>query len=102
MSLTDTQKKFLRGRGHALNPVVTVGDAGLTPAVLAELEAALAHHELLKVKLRAGDRALRDEYISRIGAELGAELVQQIGYVALFYRDNPEKPSQNKIALPKG
>jgi RNA-binding protein len=99
MKLTEAQKKFLRGRGHSLNPVVTVGDAGLTPAVLAELESALAHHELLKVKLRTGDRALRDEFIERIGAELGATLVQKIGYVALFYRENPEK---RKIALPEG
>lgn len=99
MSLTETQKKFLRGRGHALHPVVIVGDAGLTPAVLAEIDSALAHHELLKIKLRTADRGLRDEFIERIGAELEAELVQQIGYVALFYRENPEK---RKISLPKG
>lgn len=99
MSLTETQKKFLRGRGHALHPVVIVGDAGLTPAVLAEIDSALAHHELLKIKLRTADRGLRDEFIERIRAELEAELVQQIGYVALFYRENPEK---RKISLPKG
>lgn len=98
MSLTETQKKFLRGRGHALSPVVIVGDAGLTPAVLAELESALAHHELLKVKLRTGDRDLRDEYIARICSGLEAELVQRIGYVALLYRRNPDK---QKIQLPK-
>ncbi len=99
MSLTETQKKFLRGRGHALHPVVIVGDAGLTPAVLAELDAALSHHELLKVRLRTGDRDRRDEYIGRICAELSAEPVQRIGYVALLYRRNPDK---QKIELPKG
>ena len=89
--LKDTQLKYLRGLGHKLRPVVTVGDKGLSDSVLAEYETALAHHELIKVKLRVGDRDLRDEYVDELCATAGAELVQRIGNVALVYRENPER-----------
>ena len=71
MSLSQAERKFLRGRGHALKPVVIVGGAGLTDAVLTELEGALSHHELVKVSLRIGNRdrrdALLDELLDREG-----------------------------------
>ena len=92
MPLTDSQKKHLRRLGHDLNPVVLTGSAGLTPAVMAEIEGALAHHELIKVKVRAGERADRDAMIARICAETGAELIQRVGHVALLYRPDPESP----------
>ena len=96
MSLTNPQQKYLRGLTHNLNPVVMVGDKGLTEAVLAEIESALAHHELIKVKLR-GERDDRQRWIQEITETTGAETVHGIGQVASFYRRNPEKP---RIALP--
>ena len=90
MSLNEKQKKHLRKLGHALEPVILTGGSGLTPGVLAELETALAHHELLKVRVRAADRDSRDQMIQAMCEHSGAELVQRIGHVALLWRPNPD------------
>lgn len=92
MALTRSQKNALKAKGHALKPVVMVGDKGLTDAVVAEVDAALAHHELIKVQIRVGDRAARDEIIETIRAKTSSNLVQRIGNVALLYKRHPEKP----------
>lgn len=97
MQLTNTQKRFLRGLGHKLHPIVMTGSAGLSDAVLAEIEAALDSHELLKVRIRGADRAARDAAVATICARTGALLVQRIGHVALLYRPDPEQPT---ISLP--
>ena len=60
MPITEKQKRWLKKQVHHLKPVVTVGQAGVTEPVLAELEIALNHHELVKVKINAGDREERD------------------------------------------
>ena len=90
--LKDAQKKFLRGRAHSLKPVVWIGGSGLSDTVNAEIEQALASHELIKIRIRVGDRALRDEVIQRISQQRDAALVQRIGNTAIFYRANPELP----------
>jgi len=97
--LSDAQRKYLRRLGHDLNPVVLVGNAGLSPNLVAELDGALAHHELIKVRARVGDRAVRDRLLAELAASTRSEMVQRIGHVALFYRANPEKA---KILLPDG
>lgn len=97
MGLNAAQKKHLRGLGHGLHPTVIVGDAGLSESLLAEFEATLLHHELIKVKVRAGDRAARDAIIAELCRAGSAELVKRIGNIALLYRENPEK---RKIVLP--
>lgn len=96
MALNNAQRKHLRGLTHDLQPVVMVADKGLTDNVMAELESALEHHELIKVKLR-GDRDSRDEWIDSIVERTGSELVHRIGQVAAFYRRHPEQP---RIILP--
>ncbi|MCC5866618.1 MAG: ribosome assembly RNA-binding protein YhbY [Wenzhouxiangella sp.] len=96
MALTNAQKKYLRGLTHQLDPVVMVADKGLTENVRAEIEQALEHHELIKIRLRA-ERDQRSEWIAEITRETRAELVHQIGQVACYYRRHPKKP---KIALP--
>lgn len=88
---SESQKKKLRGLGHKLKPVVTVGDSGLSESVLAEYESSLAHHELIKVRIRVGDRNARDEIIRSLCESSQAELIQRIGNVALIYRQNPDK-----------
>ncbi len=97
MSLSQNQKKYLRRLGHGLQPVVLVGQHGLTDAVARETDAALDVHELLKVKARVGDRGMRDEILSNLAERTGAELVQTIGNVGLLYRKNKEL---QKILIP--
>ena len=97
MELSEAQKKFLRGLGHQLKPVIMVGDAGLTDAVLSEFVSTIEHHELIKVRVRAGDRKVRDEIINELCQKGTARLVTRIGNVALVYRRNEEKPG---IPLP--
>ncbi len=95
--LSEHQKKHLRGLGHKLRPVIMVGDAGLSDPLLEEFERTLEHHELIKVKVRVGDREARDAIISKLCGYSGAELVQRIGNTALLYRANPER---QKVLLP--
>lgn len=97
MQLSESQKKFLRGLGHQLKPVVSVGGAGVTDALLREFDATIAHHELIKVRVRAGDRERRDAAIEELCRRGEAALVTRIGNVALLYRRNPDEP---KILLP--
>jgi RNA-binding protein len=77
-----------------------VGDAGLTEALLAEFESTLAHHELIKVKVRAGDRAARDEMIKTLCTDHFATLIQRIGNVALLYRANHDKKREKRLRIP--
>lgn len=92
MQLSAGQKKHLRGLGHGLKPIVLLGAAGASPAVVAELDDALGHHELVKVKVRLGERSTRDQVIHGLCQTTGATLVQQIGHVALLYRPDPKHP----------
>ena len=86
MPLTRNQLKYLRAQAQTRKPVVTVGAAGLSAAVLAEIELALAYHELLKIKLPAGERNGREEILQRICEKTAAEPVQAIGRMAVVYR----------------
>lgn len=97
MSLSNRQVRHLRGLTHHIKPVVMVGDKGLNENVMAEIESALDHHELVKIKLR-GDRETRAAWQETIRNSCGAEQVHSIGQVACFFRRNPEKPV---ITLPK-
>ena len=95
--LTDAQKKHLRRLGHDRKPIVLAGKGGVGATLVAELDRALADHELVKIRARVGDRDERDSIIASLAQATRAELVQRIGHVALFYRPNPEKPG---ILLP--
>ncbi len=97
MSLSEKQIKFLRGLGHQLKPVIIVGDAGLSESLLKEFSSTIQHHELIKVRVRAGDRETRDSIIRDLCDKETSELVNRIGNVALVYRRNADKP---KISLP--
>ena len=95
MTLSEAQKKYLRGLGHKLKPVVMIGDAGLSESVTKEFELAITHHELIKVSVRAGDRGVRGEIIEQLCADGTTGLVQRIGNMALLYRENPEKQKRS-------
>ena len=96
--LNNRQKNHLKSLAHAQKPVVIIGNNGLSAGVLAEIDQALSHHELIKVKINAADRAERSVIITRIATTLAADFVQRVGHVATFFRRNPKTP---KVALPK-
>lgn len=98
MSLSKNQVRHLRSLAHALNPVVLMGQKGVNDGLLGELDVALSHHELVKVKLAGGDRDERAAALAALLEASGAELVQSIGHTATLFRRNTEQP---KIALPK-
>ncbi|MBI5041434.1 MAG: ribosome assembly RNA-binding protein YhbY [Gammaproteobacteria bacterium] len=92
MKLTDQQKRHLRGLGHTLKPVVILGNAGLTENVLTEIDQALTHHELIKVRVNAADRETRAALIETICAQTKGHTIQIIGHILLLFRRNPKKP----------
>lgn len=87
--LSPRQKRALRARAHHLKPVVSIGAAGLSNAVLAELEAALESHELVKLRIAADDRLQRKALIDDLCRRAKAELIQRIGHMAVIYRERP-------------
>lgn len=97
MPLNTAQRTHLRRLGHDLEPVVLVGQNGISPNLVAEFERALNDHELVKVRARVGDRAMRDEILDQLARATRAEIIQRVGHVALYYRRNAEKPG---ILLP--
>ena len=98
MTITKTQQKYLRSKAHHLKPVVWIGQNGLTESVTAELETALDHHELIKIKLRVGDRELRNETVDDICQTIHCIKIQCIGSIVSIYRRNDKQPV---IELPK-
>ena len=97
MTLSTKQKQFLKSLAHHLNPVVMLGGNGLTEGVLAEIEIALNHHELIKVKIAGADRETKQLIIDAIVRETRAEAVQAIGHNLVLYRPSEEQ----KIQLPR-
>ena len=92
MALTTGQRHYLRGLAHRRRVTVWTGRHGLAGAVLSEIDSALAVHELVKVRLAAGDRAGREGVLRELCAATRAELVQRIGHVATLYRPRPREP----------
>jgi len=97
-TLSNPQKRYLRGLAHDLRPVILVGAKGVTPALLAELGVALEQHELIKVRVAAEDRETRDQWIAALAEGGDAALVGRIGHVAVLYRARKDKP---QVILPK-
>ncbi len=93
MPLSNAQVKKLKAHAHSLKPVVRLGQSGLTTSVLDEVELALNHHELIKVKVSASDRAEKKEMINTIAEKTQSDVIQSIGSVAVFFRENPNKKS---------
>ena len=96
--LTSTQRKYLRGLAHPLNPVVHVGKAGVNPSVVAAIRRALDDHELIKVKIGA-DRDERARVAALLERECDAELAGAVGTIAILYRAQSD-PEKRRIALP--
>ena len=94
MRLTEPQKKYLRKLAHDLKPVVIIGDAGLTANVLKEINNALDYHELIKVRVNAGDKSEKQALIKKIVAITTAEPVMQIGHIVVIFRPGEKEKIQ--------
>jgi RNA-binding protein len=92
MELSERQRKYLRGLGHALNPVLLIGNAGLTPGVIEEAKRALHDHELVKVKFRGAEREARDAGLAALATSTASVLVHRIGHTALYYKRRLDRP----------
>ena len=95
--LSTKQKQFLKGLAHHLSPVVMLGGNGLTEVLLAEIDNALNHHELIKVKIAGADRETKQLIIDAIVRETQSSNVQTIGHILVLYRPSEE----GKIQLPR-
>lgn len=89
--LTSKQRKFLRGRAHALEPVVQVGQHGVTEGVLRSVDQALTDHELIKVRLRSPDD--KAAAADQLAEGSGSALCGLVGHTVILYRPHPEHPT---------
>ncbi|MFO1504647.1 MAG: ribosome assembly RNA-binding protein YhbY [Steroidobacteraceae bacterium] len=97
MHLSEKQRRHLKGLAHPLKPVILMGNAGLTEAVIAETQRALHDHELIKVRLPGLDREDRDAALALLAERTASTMVTRIGHVAVLYKPNPQVP---RIVLP--
>ncbi len=95
--LSNSQIRHLRGLAHPLNPVVMIGEKGLTPPVIDEIKLALESHELIKINIRADDREQKESFIKKILTKTQSHKVQTIGGKLVLFKASKE----NKISLPK-
>ena len=89
-NVTGKQKKYLKGLAHKLNPVVMVGNNGVSEAVLKEINATLAAHELIKIRVRCDDQVEFQAIVSEIEEKAGASLIQAIGHSVVLYKEAEE------------
>ena len=99
--LTPAERRALRARAHPLHPVIMVGEAGLTPSVMSEIDLALKSHELIKIRVLGDDRHARASMIEKICAALDASPVQHIGKVLVVFRPRPEAPAPRPGRKPR-
>jgi len=97
MAVNDKQKRYLRGLAHTLKPVVMIGNKGLTETVLNEIDNALNHHELIKVRVSGQEKVERTQMLNEIAEKTSADIIQVIGHIGGFYRPAKEPT----IQLPK-
>ena len=94
-TLTPRERAHLKARAHALGPVVQTGSAGVTDAVVTEVDRALTAHELIKVKLGVDDREARVSAGDELAARTGATVVHRVGKIAILWRPRPEEATDH-------
>lgn len=99
MTLSPIERRALKARAHPLDPVVMIGDQGLTAAVIREIDRNLKAHELIKVRAFNDERAERDSWLDEICNALHAAPVQHIGKTLVIWRENPELVKARAKAL---
>ncbi len=100
--LSGRQKKFLKGLGHDLSPVIQIGKEGITEGLIAAIEIELLRHELIKVKIGNNSGVEKIETGQIISEATASNLVQLIGKTLLLYKKNPKLAKEERIPLPKG
>ena len=95
IQLTPTERKVHRALAHHLDPVVMIGNDGLTPSVLKEIDLALNSHGLIKVRVLGDDRNQRESMFHELADQLGAAPIQHIGNLLIFWRPQPEKEKKS-------
>jgi len=98
--LTGKQTRHLRALGHHLQPLVMVGNQGITEKLLASLDANLLAHELIKVKIQQGTELDRHEVAALLAERTNAAVAQILGKTILLYRENKDKPADKRISFP--
>ena len=104
IQLTPAQRKLHRSEAHHLDPVVMIGNDGLTPAVIKEAEMALNAHGLIKIRVLGDDRAAREEMFMSLADQLNAAPIQHIGKLLVLWRPISEKAreiDQDRLAGPR-
>jgi RNA-binding protein len=101
MKLTTKQIAHLRGLAHNLNPVVMIGNNGLTDKVIKEIELNLNAHELIKIQVAGDDRGARKAMYLEICAKTAATAVHHIGKQLVVYRASETVKEKSKVEIPK-
>jgi len=96
MPLNSHQRQFLKAQAHSLKPVVMLGNDGLSENVLKEIDSSIEHHELIKVRLNAGDG--RKEQAEVAAKTVNAEIVAVVGRIAILFR---QRKDDSRFILPK-
>ena len=100
IQLSPDQRRALKARAHHLEPVVLIGDAGLTPAVLREIDIHLKSHELIKIRVAGDDRDARVAMVGTISEALDASPVQHIGKILVMFRPKPAESAVSDSRKP--
>ena len=88
-TLAPAERRAFRAKAHSLHPVVAIGQHGLTPAVLHEIDVNLLAHELIKIRVHGDDRDEREALLERICSDLDAAPVQHLGKILTIWRPAP-------------
>jgi putative YhbY family RNA-binding protein len=91
IQLSPAQRKEHRSNAHHLDPVVAIGNEGLTAAVEKEIDSALKAHGLIKVRMFSDDRTAREAALASLAEKLGAAPIQHIGKLLVLWRPIPPK-----------
>ena len=97
-NLTPQQRRALRAQAHHLHPVVSIGQHGLTPPVLREIDVALTAHALVKIRVHSDDRAAREAMLAEIAQALHAAPVQHLGKLLIVWREPDEEEVEEASA----
>ncbi len=100
--LTAKQKKYLKGLGHKLSPLILIGKEDISEGLIEATQKELLHHELIKVKVGNNSGITKQEAAQTLPGLTQSSLVQLIGKTLLLYRKNPKRPKEKRISLPQG
>lgn len=98
ITLSPIERQELKGRAHTLDPLVIIGDNGLTASVLREIDRTLKAHELIKIRANTDDRDARAAWLEEICNALHAAPVQLIGKTLVVWREDADKAKARKRA----